>query len=99
MKTKWTRSAQAELRDIIRHVRRERPEAARRLADRLRTLVREAAEFPALGRMVPELGDESIRERVLRPYRVVYRVEVDRILVLGIVHGRRRLPPEVDQRS
>ena len=32
------------------------------------------AEFPEIGRAVPELGDFTIREIVVRSYRVVYRV-------------------------
>ena len=92
MKTMWTAGARTDLTELIVYIRQDRPAAARRLADRIRRQVQEAAELPGLGRMVPELGDESIRERILRPYRIVYRVESTRIVILAVVHGRRQMP-------
>jgi plasmid stabilization system protein ParE len=35
--------------------------------DRLQT-------FPRLGRVVPEYGTDNLREIIVRPYRIVYRV-------------------------
>jgi plasmid stabilization system protein ParE len=32
------------------------------------------ANFPQLGRVVPEQNDENIREIILRPYRIIYQV-------------------------
>ena len=31
--------------------------------------------FPEMGRVVPEFNDQSIREIIVRAYRVVYRVD------------------------
>jgi hypothetical protein len=41
--------------------------------------------------VVPEVGDPDIREVFLRTYRIIYRIEPDRILVLTIFEGHRRL--------
>ena len=43
-----------------------------------------------MGRMVPETGDPEIRERIVAPYRVLYHLGED-ILILAIIHGRRDL--------
>jgi plasmid stabilization system protein ParE len=59
-------------------------------------MVRDAAEHPELGRVVPELNQPSIRERIVSPYRLVYLVEGGRVVVLGIVHGRRLMPSRFD---
>lgn len=91
MKTMWTPGARNDLKELVVYIRQDRPAAARRLAQRIRSQVTEAAEFPRAGRMVPELGDESIRERIVGPYRIVYRVESRRIVILAIVHGRREM--------
>jgi plasmid stabilization system protein ParE len=48
--------------------------------------------MPRLGAEVPEYGDETIREVLEHPYRIVYRVTTDRIEVVAIIHGARRLP-------
>jgi len=42
-----------------------------------------------MGRVVPEMGDESIRERFIYSYRLVYRIEPERILVVAVIHGKR----------
>ncbi|HVT58714.1 MAG TPA: type II toxin-antitoxin system RelE/ParE family toxin [Thermoanaerobaculia bacterium] len=43
-----------------------------------------------MGRMVPE-GDGRHRELILRPYRIIYRVEGQKILIVTVVHGSRDL--------
>ena len=44
-----------------------------------------------MGRVVPELGDEDIRERIIYSYRLVYRVERRRILIVAVIHGKQLL--------
>lgn len=41
--------------------------------------------------MVPELADPAIRERFVYSYRVIYRVETERLLIIAVVHGKRML--------
>ena len=50
---------------------------------------RRLSEFPLSGRMVPEIGDETIREVVWREYRVIYFAEPDgnRVEVLTVLHS------------
>jgi len=47
------------------------------------------ARFPWMGRVVPELGDNEIRERSAYSYRVIYQVQEKRILILAVLHGKR----------
>ena len=49
-------------------------------------------EFPLSGRVVPEYGEESIREVIVRPYRIMYEVEGDHVRILAIHHSARQLP-------
>ncbi len=46
---------------------------------------------PLLGRVVPEIGDHNIRERFVYSYRLVYKIEENRILIVSIIHGKRLL--------
>ena len=52
-------------------------------------------QFPDAGRVVPELDQANIRERFVYSYRLIYRliyrVEPERILAAAVVHGRRSL--------
>jgi len=49
------------------------------------------AEFPSLGRQVPEFPHLQYREVLVGNYRVLYREEEKRVLVMSVVHGRRLL--------
>ena len=41
--------------------------------------------------MVPELDGRLIRERFVYSYRVIYRIEPERVLVIAVIHGKRLL--------
>ena len=48
-------------------------------------------EFPWSGRKVPEFEEESIREIIEYPYRLIYKIKENQIDVLSVVHGSRNL--------
>jgi toxin ParE1/3/4 len=50
---------------------------------------RNVRDFPLIERIVPEIEDEGIRERFIYSYRLVYRIEEKRILVVAVIHGKR----------
>jgi plasmid stabilization system protein ParE len=52
------------------------------------------AQFPQLGRIVPEEQDENFREIILRPYRIIYKVLAERqaVGIARIWHGARGEP-------
>ena len=41
------------------------------------------------GRLVPELDHPELRELIVRPYRMIYRVTGDTVQVIAFVHGAR----------
>ena len=43
------------------------------------------------GRTVPEIGNPNIRELIYRGYRIVYRLNGDRIEILTVFEGHRLL--------
>jgi plasmid stabilization system protein ParE len=52
------------------------------------------AQFPQIGRVVPEENDETIREIILRPYRIIYKVLAEKqiIGIARIWHAARGEP-------
>ena len=48
------------------------------------------------GRVVPELGDETLREWFAYSYRIIYRIEKDLVIIAAaaVVHGKRLLDVE-----
>lgn len=77
------------LAEALDYIAAERPSAAVRWLDDLMQQSRSLAQFPGLGRMVPELQRPEIRELLVDPYRIPYRRDDDQVTVLGVVHDRR----------
>ncbi len=97
MKVIWAEYAIGHLTDIYGYIARDSEQYARRMVDRITSRSKQIGSFPESGEVVPEYADSSIREVIEEPYRVIYRVESDRIVVLAVIHGARLLPPSLPQ--
>jgi plasmid stabilization system protein ParE len=49
------------------------------------------AHFAERGQTVPEFADESIRELLVKPYRLVYKLTDEHVFIVAFIHGSRRL--------
>lgn len=70
--------AVGDLEAIVRYISLSNPEAARKLGQNLIDKTKELSQFPLKGQQVPEFNSPEIRQLVLKPYRIVYRVEADK---------------------
>jgi len=89
MKVLWSPLAEARAMEAVDYIAQERPEAAAAWLEEL--LARTAAlnRFPRRGRLVAEIGLPSYRELLHAPYRVIYRVDPTRVVILTLRHSRR----------
>jgi plasmid stabilization system protein ParE len=87
-------SARRDLQDIVRYISADAPQRAVAFGQFLLTQTKRLSEFPQLGRVVPEIGEDNIREIVVRSYRVIYRVDdADcRVEIVRFWHGARGTP-------
>lgn len=87
----WSQTAAEDLKGIVQYIALDDPDAAAKLADRIIQRIETASELPFSNRTVPEKGQESIREAILKPYRIIYHVDADRgaIHILRIWHAAR----------
>lgn len=74
--------------------------ASRRYAstvvDKIFQATRNLDTFPFAGRVVPEVGDNLIREKLVLDYRLIYKIDGSDVIVLAVIHRRRLFPFEVD---
>lgn len=70
--------AVGDLEAIVRYIALTNPGAARKVGQRLLEKTKELSQFPLKGQTVSEFGSPSIRQLILKPYRIVYRVEADK---------------------
>lgn len=90
----WSEAAEADLEGILGLISVERPRAAREIAHRLRRLAGSLETFSRRGRLVPELralGLTAFRELIAAPWRMIYRLQRPRVLILALFDGRRDL--------
>lgn len=90
----WTESSREDLKQVIGFVASGNRNAAEKLGNRFIESVERMARFPRIGRVVPEYGDENLRELVMAPYRIIYEIEEARktIYLLRLWHSARGHP-------
>jgi len=92
MSVNWSREAGENLIEIEEFIARDSVERAIHFVDALidhtETIL---ADNPRSGRSVPEIGIPEIRELIYRGYRIVYRLNGDRIEILTVFEGHRLL--------
>ena len=50
-----------------------------------------------MGRVVPEINNESIRELLVYSYRLVYQIsQDDEIQVLALIHSKKQFPATLE---
>ena len=91
----WAPRARLRLLEILRDIHDSAgPAVAARGAKRLLHAPDALATHPRLGRMVPEIGRPDIRELIVPPYRIFYRVRPGTCQVLSIRHARQHTSPD-----
>jgi plasmid stabilization system protein ParE len=83
-----------DLDEITWHIAKDNPAAAERFERALHESTLPLAQFPELGRMVPEMENPSIREIIHGSYRIIYRVvkNLHQVQVLRFWHAARGNP-------
>jgi plasmid stabilization system protein ParE len=94
VRLRYTARARLHLEAIAEYIAARNPDAARRVATRIRETIDLLASFPMMGRTGVLAGT---REMVVPglPYLVAYRIETgdpETLVILGIYHGAQRRP-------
>ena len=92
----WTKQAINDLEAIGDFIARDSSAIAQVFVDRIINSIVRLEAFPLSGRVVPEVGRESIREVIFRNYRIVYSLENDIIHILTIFHASKALTNLID---
>lgn len=89
MRVEWSDIARDDLDGLVHYISRDSEFYAHRFAERVVLAARRLGDFPESGRMIPEAEDTTLREIIVQGYRVMYRFDSDRVLVLAVMHGSR----------
>jgi plasmid stabilization system protein ParE len=89
----WLPEAAEDLQQIFDFIAQTSPAYAGSMIGRVLDAVENLEQFPGMGHPVTEIRIKGValRELSVPPYRVVYRLRDDRVIILAVVHGARQL--------
>ena len=93
-RAQWAEAAVRDLEELISYIAADSPLNAERILDKLEKRAQTLESTPVRGRVVPELahfGIRNWRELIVKPYRIIYRIDEDTVNVLAMLDGRRDL--------
>jgi plasmid stabilization system protein ParE len=92
MKIIWSPLAIDRATEISEYIARDNPLAATKWIETMFDKVQILKSSPKSCRIVPEIQREDIRELIYGNYRIIYRIEKEKISILTVRHGRQILP-------
>ena len=87
----WSTEARQELRAIRRFIARDSEFYADRTVHRLIERAESILSSPRRGHPVHEYPEQALKEIHEPPYRLIYQITPDTILIVTIVHFKQRL--------
>ena len=84
----WSPEAVEDLESIVDYISRDSEFYAKAIISKIINEVKIIPHYPQIGRKVPEINDEVIRELIVYNYRVVYHIKKNIIQIVSIIHSR-----------
>jgi plasmid stabilization system protein ParE len=94
----WSEESLDDIDEIARHIARDSWYYANHMVEQFFDLGDLIPEQPKMGRIVPEINIDVIRERFLSSYRLIYEIKADHIHMLAVIHGSRLLLENIGER-
>ena len=88
---RWSATSVTDLETIRDYVSVDSESDALSFLQGIKHEVMEIPDFPHLGRKVPEINNNNIREIIFGNYRIIYEIQEELIKIHTILHQRRQL--------
>ena len=85
----WSIPARNDLKQIYDYIAKDSKYYATNVVENIFSKAENLDEFTEIGRVVPEIGDENVRELIIYSYRLIYEVAPNDVQILAIIHGKR----------
>jgi addiction module RelE/StbE family toxin len=96
---KWSIPAKNDLKQIHDYIAKDSKYYAQNVVQEIVAKTETLTDFPEIGRVVPEINDQNIRELIVYSYRLLYEISETGIEILAIIHGRRDFNSAWDERD
>jgi addiction module RelE/StbE family toxin len=85
----WSIPARNDLKLIYEYIAKDSRYYATNVIENIVSKAENLDDFPEIGRVVPEIGDENVRELIIYSYRLIYEMVPNDVQILAIIHGKR----------
>ncbi len=102
IKVQWTESAQFDWEQIIDFILVHNKKAAIDVYQNIKAACEKLNPNEKLGRIVPELMSQNIkfyRELIVRHWRVICKLEKNKVIILAVIDSRRDIDDALLRRS
>ena len=86
----WTDPAWDDLESAASYIERDSAFYAAAFVQQIKAAAASLAYFAERGQIVPEFGDDTVRELLVGSYRLVYSLSANQVVILALVHGAQR---------
>ena len=96
---KWSVPAKNDLKQIHDYIAKDSKYYAQNVVQEIVAKSEKLTDFPQIGRVVPEISDQNLRELIVYSYRLIYEISESGIEIIAIIHGRRDFNSVWDERD
>jgi addiction module RelE/StbE family toxin len=89
MKIIWSDNASNDLEEIKKYIARDNINIAESFIYKLVSSVSKLSDFPLLGSPVDKYSQLDIHFIIYKNYKIFYKININNILILTVVHGSR----------
>jgi toxin ParE1/3/4 len=86
-----SKTARFDLKEIVDYIKRDSIKYALLEKQKIQDAIDKLPKQPLSGRIVPELGNENLRELIFRNYRIIYEIISDKQINILSIHHHARL--------
>ena len=89
MRLEWSPDALDDLDAIFDYIAQDNPDRAFSFIGELRSKVRILEDTPKIGTVIPEFGDENLREYYIKGYNFMYEITEETVLIHEVYNPKR----------
>jgi len=90
-KVVWTDSALLELDLFAQYIALDKPNAAKKLVKTILNTTKQLELFPESGRIPPEISHLNYLEIIIKPCRIFYRIDSNKVYIVYIMRSEQDL--------
>jgi addiction module RelE/StbE family toxin len=87
----WTENALNDIDNIASYISKDSEFYAKQFVKKLIDATLKLESFPEIGKTIRELPQSNYREILFKKYRIIYRVDANKIYIITVHHSARLL--------